>query len=139
MLDHFGPTPSPGMARNVDDFPIAWHPHRGMDILTYMLQGCIFFDNLWLDHPDPSRFQALEGMATLSGIAKSSRRQGVNGFRSDLESNTLRAVEPLLENQFLASKFGSMFLRHVKWMILAMELTAKKVQISPSISLSQVL
>ncbi len=22
-----------------DEFPVSWHPHRGMDILTYIVQG----------------------------------------------------------------------------------------------------
>jgi redox-sensitive bicupin YhaK (pirin superfamily) len=22
-----------------DEFPVGWHPHRGMDILTYIVQG----------------------------------------------------------------------------------------------------
>lgn len=36
MLDHFGPSKSKGKETGPDDFPIGWHPHRGMDILTYM-------------------------------------------------------------------------------------------------------
>src|SRR3989338_2516513 len=39
MCDHFGPTISKGLATDPDEFPIDWHPHRGMDILTYMTEG----------------------------------------------------------------------------------------------------
>jgi redox-sensitive bicupin YhaK (pirin superfamily) len=39
MCDHFGPTPSDGAAKHADDFPVNWHPHRGMDICTYMTAG----------------------------------------------------------------------------------------------------
>lgn len=38
MCDHFGPSPSTGVLTG-DDFSIPWHPHRGMDILTYLIQG----------------------------------------------------------------------------------------------------
>ena len=34
--------PSSAMASRAfgeDEFPVAWHPHRGMDILTYIVQG----------------------------------------------------------------------------------------------------
>ena len=34
MCDHFGPTPSTGLAKHADEFPVGWHPHRGMDICT---------------------------------------------------------------------------------------------------------
>ena len=67
MCDHFGPVRSDGSRHHVllpiffhgkyniryvcvyncmvgvetdpDKFPIGWHPHRGMDILTYMVEG----------------------------------------------------------------------------------------------------
>lgn len=39
MCDHFGPTKSAGIERDPDVYPVGWHPHRGMDILTYMVQG----------------------------------------------------------------------------------------------------
>ena len=39
MCDHFGPTLSKGVAKHPDEFPIPWHPHRGMDILTYLTRG----------------------------------------------------------------------------------------------------
>lgn len=39
MCDHFGPTLSNGVETDPDSFPIPWHPHRGMDILTYIVSG----------------------------------------------------------------------------------------------------
>eukprot|EP00607_Mallomonas_marina_P010072 CAMPEP_0182418298 /NCGR_PEP_ID=MMETSP1167-20130531/2768_1 /TAXON_ID=2988 /ORGANISM="Mallomonas Sp, Strain CCMP3275" /LENGTH=310 /DNA_ID=CAMNT_0024592443 /DNA_START=182 /DNA_END=1114 /DNA_ORIENTATION=- len=39
MCDHFGPTISKGKETNPDVFPVGWHPHRGMDILTYLVEG----------------------------------------------------------------------------------------------------
>jgi redox-sensitive bicupin YhaK (pirin superfamily) len=39
MCDHFGPTPSKGKIEDPDRFPVQWHPHRGMDILTYLVSG----------------------------------------------------------------------------------------------------
>jgi redox-sensitive bicupin YhaK (pirin superfamily) len=39
MCDLFGPEPSTGPARSPDAFPISWHPHRGMDIATYLVEG----------------------------------------------------------------------------------------------------
>jgi len=39
MCDEFGPTPSKGRATHPDEFPLAWHPHCGMDIVTYLVQG----------------------------------------------------------------------------------------------------
>lgn len=39
MCDHFGPKKSDGIITDPDRFPVGWHPHRGMDILTYMIQG----------------------------------------------------------------------------------------------------
>jgi len=39
MCDHFGPTLSTGKETDPDKFPINWHPHRGIDLLTYMTQG----------------------------------------------------------------------------------------------------
>ena len=38
MSDFFGPTESEGVSR-VDEYPIGWHPHRGMDIATYLIEG----------------------------------------------------------------------------------------------------
>eukprot|EP00038_Savillea_parva_P031110 m.82889 g.82889 ORF g.82889 m.82889 type:complete len:349 (+) comp9502_c0_seq1:51-1097(+) len=38
MCDEFGPSPSRGLSGE-DDFPVDWHPHRGQDLLTYMLRG----------------------------------------------------------------------------------------------------
>jgi quercetin 2,3-dioxygenase len=39
MCDHFGPSMSKGRVTDPDSFPVNWHPHRGMDILTYLLKG----------------------------------------------------------------------------------------------------
>jgi redox-sensitive bicupin YhaK (pirin superfamily) len=39
MLDHFGPKVSTGVETHPDSFPVDWHPHRGMDIMTYLVQG----------------------------------------------------------------------------------------------------
>lgn len=39
MCDVFGPTPSKGIQTDPDKFDVAWHPHRGMDILTYITEG----------------------------------------------------------------------------------------------------
>jgi quercetin 2,3-dioxygenase len=39
MCDFFGPTPSNGKMSDPDKFEVPWHPHRGMDILTYMIEG----------------------------------------------------------------------------------------------------
>ena len=39
MLDHFGPTKSKGVISDPDKFLVGWHPHRGMDICTYMRDG----------------------------------------------------------------------------------------------------
>lgn len=39
MCDEFGPTVSTGREEDPDSFPIAWHPHIGMDIMTYLRQG----------------------------------------------------------------------------------------------------
>jgi len=41
MLDHFGPTLSHGSKEGPDEFPVDWHPHRGQDLLTYMIEGKI--------------------------------------------------------------------------------------------------
>ncbi|OQR90350.1 hypothetical protein ACHHYP_05604 [Achlya hypogyna] len=38
MCDHLQ-LESDGLARTADDFPIGWHPHRGMDIMTYLKKG----------------------------------------------------------------------------------------------------
>merc|ERR1719160_2259289 len=41
MCDEFGPTPSKGGHGNDTDegFDVAWHPHHGMDILSYFVEG----------------------------------------------------------------------------------------------------
>lgn len=39
MCDSFGPTLSTGVETDPDKFPVGWHPHRGMDILTYLIEG----------------------------------------------------------------------------------------------------
>jgi len=41
MCDEFGPTPSKGEYGNDTDkgFDVAWHPHHGMDILSYLVEG----------------------------------------------------------------------------------------------------
>ena len=39
MCDAFGPTVSTGIIEDPDRFPVQWHPHRGMDILTYLVEG----------------------------------------------------------------------------------------------------
>lgn len=39
MMDHFGPTLSDGKISDPDSFQVDWHPHRGMDILTYITEG----------------------------------------------------------------------------------------------------
>ena len=39
MLDYFGPTKSKGVIADPDKFMVGWHPHRGMDITTYMVSG----------------------------------------------------------------------------------------------------
>ena len=39
MCDRFGPAISSGSATDPDEFPVAWHPHRGMDICTYLTAG----------------------------------------------------------------------------------------------------
>eukprot|EP00756_Hemistasia_phaeocysticola_P006769 Hpha_TRINITY_DN13987_c0_g8::TRINITY_DN13987_c0_g8_i1::g.35988::m.35988/K06911/K06911; uncharacterized protein len=39
MCDHFGPRENTGKSQDPDHFPVGWHPHRGMDILTYMVKG----------------------------------------------------------------------------------------------------
>ena len=39
LCHHFGPAVSPGVATDPDSFPVAWHPHRGMDIATYLIEG----------------------------------------------------------------------------------------------------
>lgn len=38
MCDHFGPTPSTGLLPE-DAFLVPWHPHRGQDLLTYIVAG----------------------------------------------------------------------------------------------------
>lgn len=39
MCDEIGPVVSKGKSDDPDDFPVGWHPHFGMDILSYMKQG----------------------------------------------------------------------------------------------------
>lgn len=38
MLDHFGPMISTGLTGE-DQFQVPWHPHRGQDLLSYMISG----------------------------------------------------------------------------------------------------
>jgi len=38
MCDYFD-FPSNGPVKHEDDFPVDWHPHRGMDILSYLKTG----------------------------------------------------------------------------------------------------
>lgn len=39
MCDYFDMPESKGKAKNEDDFPVGWHPHRGMDIASYLKKG----------------------------------------------------------------------------------------------------
>ena len=39
MCDKFGPKASDGVETDPDSFPIGWHRHRGMDIMTYLIEG----------------------------------------------------------------------------------------------------
>lgn len=39
MCDFFGPSVSKGKATDPDQFDVPWHPHRGMDICTYLKEG----------------------------------------------------------------------------------------------------
>eukprot|EP00697_Spironema_sp_BW2_P002814 gnl/Spiro4/13753_TR7341_c0_g1_i1.p1 gnl/Spiro4/13753_TR7341_c0_g1~~gnl/Spiro4/13753_TR7341_c0_g1_i1.p1 ORF type:complete len:296 (+),score=56.41 gnl/Spiro4/13753_TR7341_c0_g1_i1:124-1011(+) len=39
MCDFFGPSLSHGVETDPDVFPVNWHPHRGMDIATYLIEG----------------------------------------------------------------------------------------------------
>jgi len=39
MCDEFGPTLSTGIIEDPDTFQVDWHPHRGMDIVTYLRKG----------------------------------------------------------------------------------------------------
>jgi len=39
MCDEFGPTESSGKETDPDRFPVGWHPHLGMDIMTYLREG----------------------------------------------------------------------------------------------------
>ena len=38
MLDHFELV-STRLETDPDEFPVGWHPHRGFDLLTYLLKG----------------------------------------------------------------------------------------------------
>ncbi|KAL9190629.1 hypothetical protein ACHAXT_000335 [Thalassiosira profunda] len=39
MCDFFDSVESTGKAKHDDDFPVDWHPHRGMDIASYLRTG----------------------------------------------------------------------------------------------------
>ncbi len=39
MCDHFGPAVSTAKVTDPDEFPVDWHPHRGFDIMTYLIEG----------------------------------------------------------------------------------------------------
>lgn len=40
MCDHFGPTIEQNEpSEDPDEFPVGWHPHRGIDICTYLTKG----------------------------------------------------------------------------------------------------
>jgi len=39
MCDYFDLVESRGKAKDEDDFPVNWHPHRGMDIASYLRTG----------------------------------------------------------------------------------------------------
>jgi len=39
MCDYFDMTETKGKAKHEDDFPVGWHPHRGMDIASYLKKG----------------------------------------------------------------------------------------------------
>ncbi len=39
MCDHLGPVVSTGRETDPDSFPVDWHPHRGQDVLTYLVEG----------------------------------------------------------------------------------------------------
>lgn len=39
MCDHFGPKISTGPVADPDKYPVGWHPHRGMDLVTYLIKG----------------------------------------------------------------------------------------------------
>ena len=39
MCDYFDVVETEGKAKHEDDFPVNWHPHRGMDIATYIRTG----------------------------------------------------------------------------------------------------
>ena len=39
MCDYFDMKESKGKAKNDDEFPVEWHPHRGFDIATYLRTG----------------------------------------------------------------------------------------------------
>jgi len=39
MCDEFGPEVSKGLIEDPDKFSVGWHPHIGMDIMTYLTEG----------------------------------------------------------------------------------------------------
>lgn len=39
MCDYFDKVEDKGPAKHPDDFPVGWHPHRGMDIASYFRTG----------------------------------------------------------------------------------------------------
>lgn len=39
MCDHFSETVKRPPSSDPDEFPISWHPHRGMDLVTYLREG----------------------------------------------------------------------------------------------------
>lgn len=39
QCDFFGPSKSKGRETDPDAFEVGWHPHRGMDICTYLIEG----------------------------------------------------------------------------------------------------
>lgn len=53
MCDFFQDT-SKGLKHDPDDFDVPWHPHRGMDIATYLKKGIgefgFVFENIFKTH-----------------------------------------------------------------------------------------
>lgn len=100
MCDHFGPTPSKGKIEDPDRFPVQWHPHRGMDILTYLVSG-------------------------VGRHADSLGNRGeytTPGMLSVAVLNMQKEAVHQLESLTWAFKFGLMFLASTRWTILVMEL-----------------